>query len=498
MLIGDCRRPDLLDQSEIWRYRSILFVTSDDRVNIEAAFEARLRNPSARLVVRSGKSNLNELLKAELGNYVAFEPKELSASAFALAAFGKHMPASFELEGNLARVYRQRLTQADEWTGKQIGGLNANWRRILTYYNQHDTLDHLFFHWNPEDQLQAGDTVVWIETTSSERHNTKVKKSVIVLIYKLYEVSARRFQNLRANGLRSLRRSVLDQFQRLVLLCGITLFAFLMLGSILFYSYGPQITLTDAFFATACLLIGGYPDLLGSHFQFKLAMPLWLRLFGLILAVSGTIFVGALYALMTQSLIKTRIRFFRRPVIPDKNHAVVIGLGPFGERLTRRLQQLGVRIVGVGVHEEAVETIDGIAKLTRQKGTINELLEQANAHTAKSIMAVTNDEMENLEIALMTQPINPLAVIVVRTYNPRFSPINDMGADLFQFFAPGDVRRFIKTSGNLYQHGDLFATFRGLHECFYDRRVTRCSVNRQFYGKHFGIIGRMLKKSQNR
>jgi voltage-gated potassium channel Kch len=86
--VGDCRHPAVLERMEISAYRAVLFVTSDDRVNIEAAFEARRLNPAARLVVRSGKENLNLLLGAELGNFIAFEPKALSVPAFVQSALG--------------------------------------------------------------------------------------------------------------------------------------------------------------------------------------------------------------------------------------------------------------------------------------------------------------------------------------------------------------------------------------------------------------------------
>ena len=95
LLVGDCRQADLLTQAQVQHCRTILLVTSDERVNVEAAFAARLLNPQVRLVVRSSKQNLNQLLDQQLGNFVAFEPTQLSAPAFALAALGSQFSQQF-------------------------------------------------------------------------------------------------------------------------------------------------------------------------------------------------------------------------------------------------------------------------------------------------------------------------------------------------------------------------------------------------------------------
>ncbi|WP_373501247.1 NAD-binding protein [Desulfococcus sp.] len=422
LLVGDCRHPTVLNEIEVWKYRAILFVTSDDRINIEAAFEARLRNPSARLVVRSGKTNLNTLLQSELGNFTALEPGELSASAFALAAFGDEMPASFQLEDRLARVIAHRATPGDALVNTKLGKLNSGWRRVLTHYRGDHAPEHLFFEWNPEDDIRDGDIAVWIEALSPKRQSNGSSSPLpLSQFLKGFRHTARLLRRTFRQWLHHLRPPFRDQLQRLVLLCGGALLGFLMVGGVLFYMFGPQMNLTDAFFAAACLLIGGYPDLLGGEFQFQLSMPWWLRLFGLTLAVVGTLFVGALYALMTQSLITARLRFFKRPAVSRHGHVVVIGLEMFGKRVVGRLQGLCEKVVGIEIHEASPDSIETIALLTLNKNHIAETLQQANVHTAKSVMTVTNDEMENLEITLMALRMNPAARFVVRTYNPRFS-----------------------------------------------------------------------------
>ncbi|PLS69124.1 MAG: potassium transporter TrkA, partial [Cyanobacteria bacterium M5B4] len=84
LFFGDCRQAKVLEQAGIKECRGILLVTRSEQVNIEAAFIARSLNPHIRLVVRSSKVRLNEILGKHLGNFIAFEPDQLPAAAFAL------------------------------------------------------------------------------------------------------------------------------------------------------------------------------------------------------------------------------------------------------------------------------------------------------------------------------------------------------------------------------------------------------------------------------
>ena len=71
--IGDCRLAEVLEKAGIRQCRAVLLVTQDERVNLEAALTARVLNPRVRLVMRSDKQNLNELMGQQLKNFVAFE-----------------------------------------------------------------------------------------------------------------------------------------------------------------------------------------------------------------------------------------------------------------------------------------------------------------------------------------------------------------------------------------------------------------------------------------
>ena len=112
--IADCRDPDALREAGIETAQAALFVTSDERVNIQAALAARAINPDVRLVVRSSKENLNQLLDTELGNFTAMNPADLPASAFVNAVVTSDLLSSFEVDSEEFQIYlakRERLKE---------------------------------------------------------------------------------------------------------------------------------------------------------------------------------------------------------------------------------------------------------------------------------------------------------------------------------------------------------------------------------------------------
>ncbi|NJN86047.1 MAG: potassium transporter TrkA, partial [Leptolyngbyaceae cyanobacterium SL_7_1] len=165
LVIGDCRQPSVLQQVQIHQCRSVLLVTNNERINIEAAFAIRLLNPTVRLVVRSAEQNLNRLLDQQLGNFAAFELAALPANALAIAALANGTQGLITLDGQLLRVVQQSIDPSHRWCDRRlVHELNTRTRRVLSHNTPSDaTLP--FHHWQTGDRILAGDTVTYIEIT---------------------------------------------------------------------------------------------------------------------------------------------------------------------------------------------------------------------------------------------------------------------------------------------------------------------------------------------
>ncbi|MBI4780056.1 MAG: potassium channel protein [Oscillatoriophycideae cyanobacterium NC_groundwater_1537_Pr4_S-0.65um_50_18] len=445
VFIGDCRLETVLKQARIHHCRTILLVTGNERVNTEAALAARALNPDVRLIVRSDKQNLNQLLGENLGNFAAFEPTQLSASAFALSALGVETLGYFNLEKRLLRVVKYQVHQGDRWCDRwRVHGLNSRSRRLLSHASAQlnppltPAAPQQFHQWEPDAVLQAGDTVVYVEVMNSldmgnmlarPTHESEQrakpsrwrKKKTWIAQLRHWGKQEKNFAQML---LRFWRSTEQYQTQRVAIVCGITLVAMWLLGIVLYRLSYPGAGLAEAFYAPIILLLGGYGDLFGSvDFANQPApaaeMPGWLRLFSLMLTLAGTAFVGVLYALLTEALLTSRFMFFsNRDPVPQANHVVLVGLGRVGQGVAALLQELKQPLVAI-----TIQAIDSstLPRMPIIMGDLTHLLAKVNLETAKSIIVVTGDDIQNLELGLMAHTINPQSRLVIRTYDQHFS-----------------------------------------------------------------------------
>lgn len=451
LILGDCREQKFLEQAQIRQYRAVLLVTGADRINAEAAFAIRLLNPDTRLVVRSEQENLNQLLGEALGNFIAFEPTQLPATAFALAAIGSEVAGFFHLDGQSLRVVNVLITPDHRWCNSRlVHELDTRNRRIL-FHLPKEGATLAFHHWHPHALIQAGDRVVYAEITenfqekfispranspqiskqiSNSSHprqhspnspNAQSWQSIWQLQYfstwlSTWQQKIRTWTHQHAATLR--RSNSQNQIYQVTLICGVTLICLLAIGTGLFLLYYPNTNLHQAFFMTVILLLGGYPDFYNAYSQTK--APAWFPWLGLTLTLAGTAFVGVLYALLTQALLSSRLQFLQsRPPVPLQDHVVLIGLDAVGQKVARLLQEFQQPVVGIVLEGEPKANI--LPQMPLITGHLLQSLPKANLSTARSVIAITGDEMLNLEAGLMARRANPQSYLVIRTFAQRLS-----------------------------------------------------------------------------
>jgi Trk K+ transport system NAD-binding subunit len=416
LIIGDCRQPALLEQAGIRQCRAILLVTSDERVNIAAAFAARSLNPNIRLVVRSAQENLNDLLGQQLGNFVAFEATQLPAPSFALAALDSETQGLFSLENQRLRISTTRITATHRWCDRRLlYELNTPNRRILRHFRATVIPPATsFYQWDPDTRLQAGDTLTYIEATEAIVNAPTAYNRQRGVWQDVHPVLL--WQTLQQHLFQFWREST--QTQRVALLSSVVMVSLFISGAVLYRVQYPDLTLQDALNVSLVLVIGGFDNLFG---QLKVPFPIpwWLHLFSVGMTIAGTLFIGILYATLTERVLAARFQFLkRRPPVPKAEHIVLVGLGRVGQRVATLLQDLQQPLVGV----HAIALDPGVLpQIPLVTGSIHDTLARVNLATAKSMIIVTDDEVTNLEIALMAQAANPDCNLVVRVFDPAFA-----------------------------------------------------------------------------
>ena len=423
LLIGDCRQTQILEKAKVQQCQVILLVTDDEQVNIQAAFAARLLNHQIRLVIRSGKQNLNQLLSQNLGNFVAFEPSQLAANAFALAALGNETLACFSLDNELIQVIHRQIQPGELWYHQRyIYELNTHLRRILNYYSYDvdPQIPNQFYQWHPQQQLQVADTIVYIERGK----NLGIQKpSVKVLSHHRHHFWEKIVHHL---SWYTCKQKLIQCWQgidlhpsiRIVMVCAVAILCIGLTSIFIYFFAYPGVNLIDAFHTTASLLLGGYGDVFGGV-KLNEPIPFWLHLFSLGLALVGTALIGVMYALFTENLLSARFQFLKhRPPIPKQNHVVLIGLGRLGQGIAKFLQEFKQPMVGIDSRELDQHILPQMPLVISD--SIN-ALSKVNLNRATSIIVATDNQMINLEIGLIAHNTSPQAGLVIRMLDRNFS-----------------------------------------------------------------------------
>ena len=425
---GDCRQYSLLERIDLSRFRAVLLVTNRDRVNIDAALTIRLLSPSIRIVMRSSKEGLNKLLSEQLGDCIAFEPTKLSAPAFVSAAMGDALIAHFQLRDWFVKVERHTSATHPELTRKSLACFESGLSTVLFVETAGSEFQE-FFHWDYENTVGENDAVITLEVSrrpdiaaakvasngtewdglaGNDQKRTQIEKKGTKRVFAQFK-----------KGLANLSNWVLqDQVRRVALIYSATIIVLLCISALCFRLWAGGISTVDAIYDSVVLLLGGYPDLLGSELRFSLEIPWWLRLMGLMLTMGGTVLMGLIYAVITQHLLSARFQFGKRQSLPTENHVIVFGLQRVGEEVVRQLKSFKMTMVGISSNDSEDREI---AIVSRDAAGLEKCLNLANLEKAASLLSLSRDELANLELCLLARQIRPDIRLVIRTWDARFS-----------------------------------------------------------------------------
>jgi Trk K+ transport system NAD-binding subunit len=425
LTVGDFRQSDILQRAEVQTCRAVLLVASDEGVNIDAAFAVRLLNPTARLVVRSTKHNLNDLLAQRLGNFVALDAIQLPAPAFTSAALSSEIRGLIHLEQHVLRVIHFELLVGHPWCHRRcLHELNSRTRRVLNHAVHSASLPSEFHQWEPDARLQAGDSITYIEVADGVTDLAQVSTSQMTAspqrpvsrwqaIYQY--VTSRSFSRMMIEGWQAIAQ---HSSQRAVVLVGMTVLTLIVLGALLLKTNYPQQSWGRVIYTTMVMLLGAY-DAVFSALGAEDTYPVWMRFLNLTYMLAGTASIAVLYAVLTENLLSAKFELAnKRPTIPHQNHVIIVGLGRVGRQIATLLQQLRQSLVCVNSIDPEPQIPENIPLVV---GELTDALTRVNLATARSVILATDDEMLNLELGLMAHEVNPHANLIIRTFDPRFS-----------------------------------------------------------------------------
>jgi Trk K+ transport system NAD-binding subunit len=418
LISGDCRRREVLEDAGVARARGVLILTSDDLVNISAALMIRRIHAEVRVVVRMFNQNLIARLGKAVHNVYALSTSTLTAPLLALTALTGQALGTFRLDG--IADGRRQIAEIVVATGSPLHGstLADVAARVQGPVIAHCPAGGMACYLGdvkPETRVYAGDRI-----------------DVCASPHRLAEFTAEGEEAkpglLWAGVVRRWARmawKTLSEMDVAVKICSIVLVTVICFSAVIFYftverESRSRRTIADALFRTISLIATG-ADMHESDFGDSGLLKLFvagLRLFGAALIASFT-------AIVTNYLLRARLGGaleVRR--IPDSGHVVVCGLGNIGYRVVEELAGAGEPVVAIELTQDgrfvATARRLGVAVITGD-ATVREVLRQAHAATARAVVAVTNSDLVNLEVALLVRELTAKQRIVVRMSDPNLA-----------------------------------------------------------------------------
>jgi voltage-gated potassium channel len=225
----------------------------------------------------------------------------------------------------------------------------------------------------------------------------------------------------------------LRQQHRDVFSLALMAFAVIMVGTV-GYSSGPRYGWLDAFYMTFLMV---------ATIGYGAGVEIWRRpeteIFTMAIAFSGiavmTYFFSSVTALVLASDFDKSLRRRRMDKVMKKlhEHYILCGFGRVGRNVAQELEATNRHYIAI---DENIELLEGHAE--KRPGTLyihgdavdDDILIEANVHSAKGVFAITGDDSRNLMIALTARQLAPQVRIVARCNEMRnVEKLRKAGAD---------------------------------------------------------------------
>jgi Trk K+ transport system NAD-binding subunit len=409
LIQGDCRRADVLQQAGLERARGVIIVTSDDLLNISTALNVRHLHPTVRVVVRMFNQNLVTRLGSAVPNVTALSVSALTAPLVALTALTGEALGTFRLNDNLWQVAEMNVAEGSSLIGRSLTDFSMGGRLLALAHQKPGEPSRFLADVDAEAQVTAGDRLVVCGPPTELQPLLAPTDDA--------KMAGLRWAAWWRRGSRIFRRTFREIDAPVKVVCFVLLVV--IVASTLIFHLGMGRTAPDGLLRTITI-IATSGDVHGEEFPEG-----WQKVFVAFLRLSGSALTAAFIAILTNYLIRARLgKALEIRRVPESGHLVVCGLGHVGIRVVQELLAAGRRVVVIEPtpDNQFLLTVrrKGVAVITGDP-TLPEVLGQANAATARAVLATGSDDLANLEIALMARELNPKQRVVVRLSDPQLS-----------------------------------------------------------------------------
>jgi Trk K+ transport system NAD-binding subunit len=390
-LVGDARNEQLLAQAGIAHAKALIVATEDDLTNVTIALHARNVAPAVPVVARLFDQDLAKRLEQTLGLRRGISASALAAPAFVAASMGDTIRTIFELSGETWAVEEVVVAPGSSWVGKAIRDVVPSGAVLLA----HGRGDDSSFAPDGAVPVIAGDVFTWLARPVCGRdaalHRPGKLRRMGRTLWRLWAATPK-----------GLRYSLFAMVALVALSIGV-------------FDVALGLSSVDAYyFVLTTLTTTGYGD-----YNLQAAHPL-VKIYGTMVMVLGGCLFAVVFSMLTDLLLRTRFSdVLAQGANHYQDHIIVAGLGNTGFRVLRALHDQGEEVVAIENREaqKFVATARSMVPVILGDAGAAETLQQAGLSGAKTVLALTDDDLTNLGIALAAKQANPRCRVVARVFD---------------------------------------------------------------------------------
>jgi Trk K+ transport system NAD-binding subunit len=417
IVVGDLRSAGTLLAAGVKEAHTLVLATRDDALNLAVLIQARVLNPRIRIISRLFNTSLGDRLDHTLPDHASMSVAALSAPVFAFAAMGNRAIGQLRLFHQIWPIHEEHIDEMHPWKGRKLTDLWEDRSRMLIYYLPVDSSLDLVSAVVEGQSLQVGDRLI-IATQPSIRSFRKTFKQK----FSEFLLSLRQFQ---------------QQVQPTVVVM-LVLLATIFGATLTYTAVNLQTTPIDALYFSVGMITGA-----GGNEGVVEHAPASIKVFTVVMMLVGAAVIGICYALLNDFVLGTRFKqLWNTSRIPRNQHYIICGLGGVGVQIVNHLHANGCEIVVIEpdpnnrflnvAHSLKVPVIQGDASVLAT-------LESANVAEAEALLAVTSDDVANLEIALTAKGLAPKLPVIVRNQDPQFAPLAQQVFDFEAVLSPAEL-----------------------------------------------------------
>ncbi|HEV7829024.1 MAG TPA: NAD-binding protein [Pseudonocardiaceae bacterium] len=358
--------------AEVEQASAVALVSQDDVGNIHAALRVQELNADLRLVIRFLNMNLGERIRTLFPGCAVLSDADTAAPSFVAGALSELAPSYVRLADRTLYVARRRDVAADRLICAVADTSGPGNPELL-----------------PTDQEQAD--LVLAEGQAAFGDTGTHRR--------------------RLNLPRALWSRIKARLNRKLAIAAVGLFALLGLGTVLFARVGG-FSWSSALYLTLLNAAGAAQPDTGLSTMNKIIQTM--------VTLVGISIIPVVTATVVDAAVSSRLDTALGRLRPIAGHVVVVGLGNVGARVVAQLHDLGVPVVCVDSDEHA----RGLP-LARQIGapivfgdaSREATLRAAYLGTCRALVAVTNNDVTNLEAALQGRAMSQDLRVVLRLFD---------------------------------------------------------------------------------